>query len=146
MNEPAFADRIRRVLEVELDHLPEHVTTRLATARSAALARLPAPVPAGVAPPRAPARGPAEPPRARAAARPLAPATPGAQASGGWLRWLPAPLATALFAGCLLAVWHWSDLRSAEEIAALDVAILADDVPLAAYADKGFGVYLRNTR
>jgi len=137
MNEPAFADRVCRVLDEELDHLPERVTARLAAARNAALARVPAPQM------HAQSSNPAH--RARPATLPDRPALrPGAEAQ--WLRWLPVPLATVLFAGALLGVWHWSDLRRAQELAALDVAILADDVPLAAYADKGFGVYLRNTR
>ncbi|MFA7506107.1 MAG: DUF3619 family protein [Burkholderiaceae bacterium] len=133
MNEPAIAGRICRALDEELGQLPERVTARLAAAREAALARAPAPRN------QAGARG--------AAAPTPAPAVrPAPRSDATWLRWLPAPVATVLFAGCLLAVWHWSDLRHAQERAALDVAILlADEVPLAAYADKGFGVYLRNT-
>ncbi len=138
MNEPAFADRVCRVLDEELDHLPDRITSRLATARNTAIARAPAPQAHAVA--RNPARG------AQPVARPTPRTAAGAGAGGAWLRWLPVPLATVLLAGGLLAVWHWSDLRRAQELAALDVAILADDLPLAAYADKGFGVYLRNTR
>ena len=138
MNEPAFARRVCRTLDEELEQLPERITARLATARSVALAGAPAPrTDAGG---RNPAAG------TRYGVTPRMAARPAPRDGATWLRWLPAPLATALFAGCLLAVWHWSDLRRAQELAALDVAILADDVPLAAYADKGFGVYLRNTR
>jgi hypothetical protein len=36
--------------------------------------------------------------------------------------------------------------RSAEELAEVDSALLTDEVPLVAYADHGFGVYLKNTR
>lgn len=132
MNEPEFAGRICRVLDEELEQLPERVTTRLAAARSAALTKAPS------------LRTNAAPRRTAAAERPATPRTT-PRAGGAWLRWLPVPLATMLFAVCLLGVWHWSDLRRAQEIAALDVAILADDVPLAIYADRGFGVYLRNT-
>jgi len=138
MNEPAFADRVCRALDEKLDHLPERVTQRLAAARATAIARAPA------SPVRPAAKLPARGAQAAAGSAPRAAAT--ATASGAWLRWVPVPLATVMFAGALLAVWHWSDLRRAQELAALDVAILADDLPLAAYADKGFGVYLRNTR
>lgn len=138
MNEPATAGRVRRLLDERLDQLPDRITERLATARGAALARMPGPAPQARPVARASARRPPDPAR-----RPGPQA--GAQAGGGWLRWLPMPLATVVFAGGLLVVWHWSDLRRAQDLAALDVAILADDVPLSAYADKGFGVYLRNT-
>jgi hypothetical protein len=36
--------------------------------------------------------------------------------------------------------------QSAAELAEVDSALLTDDVPLVAYADRGFGVYIRNTR
>ena len=36
--------------------------------------------------------------------------------------------------------------QSAAELAEVDSALLTDDVPLVAYADRGFGVYLKNTR
>jgi len=134
MNEPAFAGRVCRVLDAELDQLPDRITDRLATARGAALARMPGPASQTRPVAGAPAPG-----------QRLAMDRAGTPAGAGWLRWLPMPLAVVLFAGGLLGVWHWSDLRRAQELAALDVAILADDVPLSAYADKGFGVYLRNT-
>jgi hypothetical protein len=133
MNEPAFAGRVCRVLDAGLDQLPDHITERLAAARGAALARLPNPEPAGR--PASPARMPAR----RADERP-APTD-----DAPWLRWVPVPLAATVLLGGLLGIWHWSDMRRAQDLAALDVAILADDLPLSAYADKGFGVYLHNT-
>ncbi|MBA3478687.1 MAG: DUF3619 family protein [Lautropia sp.] len=36
--------------------------------------------------------------------------------------------------------------QSAAELAEVDSALLTDDVPLVAYADHGFGVYIKNTR
>jgi len=36
--------------------------------------------------------------------------------------------------------------QSAAELAEVDSALLTDDVPLVAYADRGFGVYIKNTR
>ena len=35
--------------------------------------------------------------------------------------------------------------QSAAELAEVDSALLTDDVPLVAYADRGFGVYIKNT-
>lgn len=132
MNEPAFAGRVCRALDAGLDQLPDRIDERLAAARGAALARLPDA--SGRAAPCAPAGS-----RRPVDERPASGDDP------GWLRWLPVPVATMVLAVGLLGVWHWSDMRRAQELAALDVAILADDLPLSAYADKGFGVYLRNT-
>ncbi len=41
---------------------------------------------------------------------------------------------------------QWSVDRQTEELAALDEAVLLDELPLTAYADKGFGVFMQNTR
>jgi hypothetical protein len=133
MNEPAFAGRVCRVLDAGLDQLPERIATRLAAARTAALARMPQ-------------DGPSVrdlPGTSTARRRVEDPVASGNEAA--WLRWVPVPLAAMILAVGLFGIWHWSELRSAQELAALDVAILADDLPLSAYADKGFGVYLRNT-
>jgi hypothetical protein len=35
--------------------------------------------------------------------------------------------------------------RSANEVAELEAAVLADDVPISAYADRGFGAYLKTS-
>jgi hypothetical protein len=35
--------------------------------------------------------------------------------------------------------------RSANEVAELEAAVLADDVPISAYADRGFGTYLKTS-
>ena len=134
MNEPAFAGRVCRLLDAGLDQLPDRIADRLAAARGAALARMPQAGPSD----RATASGGAtvrRPVEERSASRD----------DTSWLRWAPVPLAAMVLVGGLLGIWHWSDLRRAQDLAALDVAILADDLPLSAYADKGFGVYLRNT-
>src|SRR5690554_4191694 len=101
MNEPAFADRVCRALDEKIDDLPERVTQRLAAARTAAMALAPV-APAHAMGGRTARAGQA---RARSASRAAT------SAGGPSLRWLPVPLATVLFAGALLAVWHWSDLR-----------------------------------
>jgi hypothetical protein len=36
--------------------------------------------------------------------------------------------------------------RDADAVAELEAAVLSDDVPIAAYADRGFGVYLKNSK
>lgn len=116
MNEPAFVDRIRRALDDDLDQLPRRIALHLTLARHAALAQIPAqPI----------------------AAPPIA--------AGFSLHWLAIPLTGVLLIAGLSIISNWSDTQRAEELAALDIAIVADDIPLAIYADPGFGVYLRNT-
>jgi hypothetical protein len=42
-----------------------------------------------------------------------------------------------------VAISHWQEQREIERLAALDFAVLLDDGPLDAYADKSFGVLLQ---
>lgn len=134
MNEPAFGDRMRRALDEGLDHLPDDILARLAQARGEALARLPGAT-------RQQARGGTRnAPSGTRWTRRLA-----AARTRRWQHPLSASLVMLACVASLLAVWHWSDLRQARDIAALDVAMLADGVPLAVYADRGFGVFMRNT-
>ena len=51
----------------------------------------------------------------------------------------------ALVAG-LIAFAELDAQRDADEVAELEAAVLSDDVPIAAYADRGFGVYLKNSK
>src|SRR5690606_14121721 len=44
----------------------------------------------------------------------------------------------------LLGISALDAQRRADDLAELDAAMLADEVPISAYADRGFGVYLRN--
>lgn len=44
----------------------------------------------------------------------------------------------------LFGISAWETRQRAEDLTELDAAMLVDDVPIAAYADRGFGVFLRN--
>ena len=46
----------------------------------------------------------------------------------------------------VLGIAQWSGNQQAEEWATLDESVLLDELPLTAYADKGFGVFMQNTR
>lgn len=48
----------------------------------------------------------------------------------------------------LYGITAWNDAEEAAETADIDAELLLadDDVPLSAYADKGFGVFLKNSR
>lgn len=58
-------------------------------------------------------------------------------ASWMWGASLFAALALALYAG-----WQWDQNRRAAEAAEADIAILASDVPMDAFFDKGFKVFV----
>jgi hypothetical protein len=53
--------------------------------------------------------------------------------------------ALALVAG-LYGISQIRANEEAEEIASVDTQLMLDDVPVNAYADHGFGVYIKNTR
>ena len=46
----------------------------------------------------------------------------------------------------LMVISVWNDTETADEIAEVDTAVLTDEVPLSAYTDRGFGVFLKNSR
>lgn len=131
MNEQVFAHTLRRALDESAERLPYRVTQRLERARAAALAR------------------------AQPAVEPVAALSP----AGGPALWTDSRPSIAyrllstlvpllLVAAALYGIVLWDDAQRAAETADIDAELLLDDdeVPIAAYADKGFGVYIRNTR
>ncbi|MGD9945407.1 MAG: DUF3619 family protein [Burkholderiaceae bacterium] len=133
MNEQLFALSVRRALDESAERLPYRVSHRLAGARQAALARLPA-----------------------SAEQPLAAAALAAAPHGGTstpldgltppLRWrLLATLVPLIVLGLgLYGISHLEASYTADAVADVDEAVLVDDIPIAAYADRGFGVFLKN--
>ena len=131
MNDQQFAERIRQALEESSERVPYRVSHRLERARRAALERVPAgqaeavlvPAPAGrIAYPAedVPLRR-----RSRAAA----------------------VLSLMILVAGLVALSIWTDLETADETADVDMAVLTDEeVPISGYADRGFGVFLKNTQ
>jgi hypothetical protein len=123
---------IRSALDASVSRLPYSVTHRLEMARTAALAR--------------------HRPLARTAAQPaprpvLADGASDPDARGArWWRLGLATLPVLVLAAGLYAIALWNDSEAADEIAEIDSAMLSDDVPLAAYTDRGFGVFLKNIR
>lgn len=135
MNEQQFTEQIILALDESAERLPYRISHRLQMARQAALARIPERV--------------AE----------IASQTSGAGNAGTltllsegergqrWGRILAAVASMLLLVAGLVAISIWSDLESAEETADVDMAVLTDDdVPISAYADRGFGVFLKNSR
>ncbi len=131
MNEVEFAYRIRQALNEATEQLEYRIVFRLERARTAALARVPrenealAWAPAVLAP----AGGPS---------------ISDQSARGIWLQRLGllVPLAALLIG--FVAIYEWQHARRINELADLDFAVLLDEAPIDAYADKGFGALLRN--
>jgi len=133
-NQDEFAFRVRQALNEGAERLDYRTVLRLEQARGAALARQRRAGPATV----------------RLPALQLATAgTPPADGGRGlwtWLRgagWV-APL-VALAVG-FVAIGQWQQQREIERLAALDFAVLLDEAPLEAYADRSFGVLLQDER
>jgi len=134
MNEAEFAFRIRQALNEGAERVSYKTSLRLERARQLAVGR---------------ARGAALPPATvRLPAMQIATACgPGLDAPAGssfwsWLRGagLAAPL-LALAVG-FVAIHQWHDRKFISELADVDFAVLLDEHPISALADKGFGVLI----
>lgn len=147
-NEELIARLAREALDESVEHLPWRVTHRLATAREAALARLPAKARAGA--PAMESAGHRQVVVATAGA-PVAAApggrTPADRDSGHGhfgLGLAAAIVPVLVVAAVLYFISEWDSRLRADDIADVDAAVLVDEVPISAYADRGFGVFLRN--
>lgn len=132
MNEVEFSYRIRQALNEGVQRLDYKTTFRLEKARKAALEKYPASAlqPAWVRPAQAvTASGP--------------------QVDGGragpwsWLQRLGLVTPIVALTIGFIGVHEWQSARTLDEAAAIDFALLLDEAPVAAYADKGFGVFLK---
>ena len=133
MNELETIRTVRRALDARAEHLSYRVTHRLELARERALARMPASVKVAS--------------KVQQGELALAAAS-GPRLGEPGLAWRLTALAlpiVVLVAGLVL-VSHWSEVLRTREVADLDTAVLLDDVPISAYADNGFGVFLKNVR
>lgn len=135
MNEKEFASRIRQALDESADGISYKASLRLERARHMAVAR----ARDGVAR--------TQPAVAVAPALQLATAGGGPLPSEGgglwgWLRsaGLVAPL-FVLVAG-FVGIHEWHHRSFINELADIDLAVLLDEAPLDAYADRGFGTML----
>jgi hypothetical protein len=135
MNQVEFGYRVRQALNEGTDRLPYRVTARLEQARRTALARRKATsekaqwVPAlRLAPER---RG-------------------GAAALNGpgpgwlWLRRVALVVPVVVLSFGFVSIYRWHEDQLIAEHANIDLAVLLDDTPIDTYADKGFGVLIRD--
>lgn len=132
MNEKEFGYQIRQALNEAAAGLDYKTTYRLEQARAAALARQ-----------RAPAAAPAP------AWNPALQTAEGASDRGSRLGWFGGlGVAAPVFALAVgfIGIYQWQRQQAQERIsdlAAMDFAVLLDETPIGAYADKGFGALLR---
>ncbi len=117
-----FAYKVRHALNEQLDRLPDASAARLAAARQAALARKKPDAPTSLAQGK------------------LAGNT-GLFSFAFLGRMSVAIPLMALVVG-LAGVYQYEEQQRAAEIAELDAAMLADELPLTAYLDQGFNAYL----
>lgn len=122
--EKNFAYKVRHALNERLDELPCQVTERLAKARSEAVSRKRKAAPVYVAVLR----------------QALAGVTGGGSGEASWLGSLGLP-ALVLALG-LMGIFHYEEQRQIRETVDIDMAMLADELPPAAYTDLGFSAYL----
>jgi hypothetical protein len=129
MNEQQIAQGIREALDESASRLPYRISHRLEQARLTALAHQ-------------------RTSEVRVDTRQFALAGSASTNSGRTLWWrLTVTLLPILaLAAGLLVISVWNDTETADEIAEIDTAVLTDEVPLAAYTDRGFGVFLKNSR
>lgn len=126
-NEHALAQKICLRLDRTTDQLSPRIVGRLAAARSAALAAATRSCPSRSLASRAAALLSSDRP-------PL------------WWRLSATAVPALLLVLGVFLVDAVQQEQSVEEIAEIDSALLTDDLPLVAYADHGFGVYIKNTR
>lgn len=134
MNEVEFAYRVRQALNEGTDHLDYRVVLRLEQARRRALARQKAVVEA-----------PLWVPALRFAPEGGAPSPAEAPTSAWlWLRRLGLLVPIIVLAIGFVGISRWREDQEIAEHANIDLAVLLDDTPIDTYADKGFGVMIRN--
>lgn len=132
MNEQQFSLQVRHALDESVEKLPYKVTHRLGSARELALSRMqPAPAAVGFG--------------SLAAATSVS--MPGELPGSGRLWRLAGTLLPILIVVVgIVAMDLWDISAKADELAEVDAAMLTDDVPLDVYTDRGFGVFLKNSR
>ena len=133
MNEQLFASRIRQALDESAVRLPYRVTQRLERARLAALARA------------AVATSAVSSVSGGAATVSL----PSDDRPSGLVRLLSTLGPILLVIAGFYGIAAWDDAQRAADTADIDAEIVLsddDDVPLSALTDRGFGVYIKNSR
>lgn len=122
-----FAYKLRHALNESIEDLPISVTEKLAFSRQIAVSR-------------------------KKKEAPLAFFVPSRLLAGhvgtfsntrpSWLSRMGLAIPMAILALGLTAIYQFEQERRIDDTAEIDVAVLADDLPLSAYVDHGFNAYL----
>jgi hypothetical protein len=122
-----FAYKVRHALNENLDYLPSSTTERLASARNLALSR-------------------------KKKDSPLRAYVPQYTLAGqvgsffneplSWLSRVSLAVPVVVLALGLTGIYQFEKQQRITEIAEIDALVLADELPLSAYADHGFNAYL----
>jgi hypothetical protein len=122
MNEEELARKLTRTLNQAAEQLRPDIVERLAGARRQALSK------AGS--------------RKRVWNFAWAASSHSSQQGVHWHRFL-APIAALIL--LIASVIYWQITSHESEVAAIDAALLADDLPVDAYTDKGFGAWVKTS-
>lgn len=126
-----FAYRVRHALNETLDDLPSSTTDRLASARQLALSRKKAHVPVALA---------------QSATATVGNTLTGKLASlfgrPGLLARMSLAIPVLVMGIGMVSIYQAQEEEHVAELAELDAAVLADELPLSAYLDHGFNAYL----
>lgn len=123
-----FAYKVRHALNDNLDRLPDPVTGRLAAARRQALAR------------KKPGRAPL--PVLAARRRPAAAGAGFFQGPATWLGRIGLAIPAIVLALGLTSIYQEAKLQRLIDLAEIEALVMADELPLSAYADHGFNAFL----
>ncbi len=122
-----FAYKVRHALNENLDNLPASTTERLASARALAVSRKKKESGLRVLVPQSVFAGPT----GNAFRRPRS-----------WLACVGLAVPLVVLAFGLTSIYQYEQQRRVADIAEIDAAVLADELPLSAYLDHGFNAYL----
>lgn len=128
MNEQQFSAQIKRALDESSGRLPYRVSHRLTTARETAMTHMPVDGHGLVM---------------RLAATHSS--VTAVESGTGW-RFAGVLVPLCIVVAGLFSMHAWDLSAKAEELADVQTAMLTDDVPIDTYADRGFGVFIKNTR
>ncbi len=123
--EKNFAYKVRHALNERLDDLPDNVTERLVGARGMAVARKKQAAPVHVAVFREAFAG-----------------MTGNASGQSWFGRMGLGLPVLVLVVGLMGIVHCEEQRQIRETATIDMAVLSDELPPAAYTDIGFKAYL----
>ncbi len=125
-----FAYKVRRALNESAEDLPSATLDRLAQARQQALARKKADAPVAV----------------KAVKHALA-GNFGLSFQGpsSWFGKLAVALPAFVLVVGLVGIFEYEQQQNINELADIDAAVLADELPPAAYVDTGFSAYINKT-